>query len=116
MKPCCAESYAEYRDMTDREEYEELVSGILSMSATDSGIVSVGETVVREKRKKDSGETEAEKEPSTKKRRVSPYYWFFEEQRVSLKKENPEMTNTMVHKLLREVWDKMSENEKKRLV
>ena len=91
-------------------------SGILSMSATDSGIVSVGETVVREKRKKDSGETEAEKEPSTKKRRVSPYYWFFEEQRVSLKKENPEMTNTMVHKLLREVWDKMSENEKKRLV
>ena len=43
MKPCCAESYAEYRDMTDREEYEELVSGILSMSATDSGIVSVGD-------------------------------------------------------------------------
>ena len=50
MKPCCAESYAEYRDMTDREEYEELVSGILSMSATDSGIVSVGETVVTEEK------------------------------------------------------------------
>ena len=28
MKPCCAESYAEYRDMTDREEYEELVQHI----------------------------------------------------------------------------------------
>jgi len=30
MKPCCAESYAEYRDMTDREEYEELVQHIRS--------------------------------------------------------------------------------------
>ena len=68
--------------------------------------------VETENKTKDSVQAEAEKEPVTKKRRVSPYYWFFEEQRVSLKKENPEMTNMMAHKILREVWDKMLDSNK----
>ncbi|KAI8646161.1 high mobility group box domain-containing protein, partial [Parasitella parasitica] len=72
------------------------------------------ETTKRTKPAKvDEKKKRSKKDPNTPKRGLSAYMFFSQDQRATVKEENPEASFGQIGKILGEKWKKMSDDEKK---
>ncbi|KAI8366236.1 high mobility group box domain-containing protein [Blakeslea trispora] len=62
---------------------------------------------------KEDKKKRSKKDPNAPKRGLSAYMFFSQEQRQTVKDENPEATFGQIGKLLGEKWKNMSEEDKK---
>ncbi|CAO3645392.1 unnamed protein product [Mucor hiemalis] len=63
--------------------------------------------------KSDDKKRRSKKDPAAPKRGLSAYMFFSQDQRATVKTENPDATFGQIGKLLGEKWGKMSDAEKK---